>query len=229
MSTQKKFTNQTFSNNNAQSKITRRGIVRFLFASSAIGVLIENSSKKAQAEINDTLKHISKPRILGEADAPIHIIEYYSMTCGHCRDFHNKTFPEVKTNLIDTGKVKFEFSPFPLDGLALRAHALARVLPENKYFGMVTLLMSKQDKWKLAEDPLQSLYRYGQLAGISAADFNGLMQNRPLLEKIVEMRQKSSVSWQINATPSFVINNEKVISGNISFEEFKSELSDYKI
>ena len=229
MSTQKKFTNQNFSKNNAQSKITRRGIIRFLFASSAIGVLIENSSKKAQAEINDTLKHISKPRILGEADAPIHIIEYYSMTCGHCRDFHNKTFPDVKTKLIDTGKIKFELSPFPLDGLALRAHALARALPENKYFGMVTLLMSKQDEWKSAKDPLQSLYRYAQLAGISASEFNGLMQNRPLLEKIVEIRQKSSVKWQISATPSFVINNKKVISGNLSFNEFIAELAEYGI
>ena len=60
---------------------------------------------------------------------------------------------------------------------------MARALPENKFFGMVTLLMSKQDEWKKAEDPLQSLYRYGQLAGISANDFNGLMQNRNLLLK----------------------------------------------
>ena len=55
------------------------------------------------------------------------------------------------------------------------------------------------------------------------------MQNRPLLEKIVEIRQKSSVKWQISATPSFVINNKKVISGNLNFNEFTAELAEYGI
>lgn len=229
MNIQNNFAHHSFSVDSAYSKITRRGIIHFLVASATITGLTTNFSHKSLADINVSLEHISKPRILGRANAPIHIIEYYSMTCGHCRDFHNKTFPKVKTNLIDTGKVKFEFSPFPLDGLALRAHAIARALPENKFFGMVTLLMSKQDEWKKAQNPLQSLYRYGQLAGMSASDFNDLMENRPLLEKIVEMQQKSSIAWQINATPSFVINNEKVVSGNKSFKEFESELADYEI
>ncbi len=229
MNTLDNFAYRSFSEDSSRLKITRRSIIQFLLTSTTVAGLTVNFSHRSLADVNISLEHISKPRILGQADAPIHIIEYYSMTCGHCRDFHNKTFPKVKTNLIDTGKVKFEFSPFPLDGLALRAHAIARALPENKYFGMVTLLMSKQDEWKKAQDPLKSLYRYGQLAGISASDFNNLMQNRPLLEKIVEMRQKSSVAWQIDATPSFVINDEKVISGNKSFEEFKSELADYEI
>ena len=229
MSIKENFGHHSFASNNAFPAITRRSFIHFFVASGTFACLTTNFSRKPLADINDTLEHISKPRILGKSNAPIHITEYYSMTCNHCRDFHNKTFPELKTNLIDTGKVKFEFSPFPLDGLALRAHAIARALPENKYFGMVTLLMSKQDEWIKAQDPLKALYRYGQLAGMSASDFNGLMRNRPLLEKIVEMRQKSSVTWQIKATPSFVINDEKMISGNISFEEFKSELADYEI
>ena len=215
--------------NYVRPKITRRDIIHFLVASATVTGLTTNFSHKTLADINDSIEHISKPRILGQTDAPIQITEYYSMTCSHCRDFHIQTFPDLKINLIDTGRVKFEFFPFPLDGLALRAHAMARALPENKFFGMVTLLMSKQDEWKKAEDPLQSLYRYGQLAGISANDFNGLMQNRNLLEKIVEMRQRGAVAWQIEATPSFVINDEKVISGNISFEKLKSELADYGI
>ena len=89
--------------------------------------------------------------------------------------------------------------------------------------------MSKQDEWIKAQDPLQALYRYGQLAGVSAAEFNRLMQNRPLLEKIVEMRQKSSVSWQINSTPSFVINDKKVVSGNLNFDEFNAEIAEFSV
>ena len=53
------------------------------------------------------------------------------MTCPHCANFHNDTLPEVKTRLIDTGMVQFEMRPFPLDRVALRGHALARMLQAN--------------------------------------------------------------------------------------------------
>ena len=215
--------------NNPLKCSNRRSVMRFIGASATASGLTLFVPKLAMAELDDSLAHISNPRIIGQADAPIHVVEYFSMTCGHCGDFHNGTFPDVKAKLIDTGKVKFELSPFPLDGLALRAHALARALPESKYFGMITLLMSKQDEWIKAQDPFQALYRYGQLAGVSADEFNGLMQNRPLLEKIVEMRQKSSVSWQINSTPSFVVNDKKVISGNLSFDEFNAEIAEFGV
>jgi protein-disulfide isomerase len=49
------------------------------------------------------------------------------------------------------------------------------------------------------------------------------------LEKIVEMRQKSSVSWQINSTPSFVVNDKKVISGNLSFDKFNAEIAEFGV
>ena len=75
--------------------------------------------------------HVTSPRILGKADAPIKVIELFSMTCSHCASFHNNTFPDVKKRLIDTGMVHFEMQPFPLDQVALRAHALARALPRK--------------------------------------------------------------------------------------------------
>ncbi|MBT5799832.1 MAG: thioredoxin domain-containing protein [Alphaproteobacteria bacterium] len=207
----------------------RRDWLKYMGASMTFASFALMFPASSFATTNQSLVHISKPRFLGEPDAPIHIVEYFSMTCGHCGDFHNNTFPNVKSKMIDTGKVKFELSPFPLDGLALRAHALARALPENKYFGMITLLMNKQNEWMRADDPLKTLYRFGQLAGVSADDFNGLMQNRSLLEKIVEMRELGSTKWQINATPSFVVNNKKVISGNKTFDEFSAELAEFGI
>jgi protein-disulfide isomerase len=43
------------------------------------------------------------------------------------------------------------------------------------------------------------------------------------------MRQKSSVSWQINSTPSFVVNDKKVISGNLGFDEFNAEIAEFGV
>ena len=57
-------------------------------------------------------------QVLGAAEAPVTIVEYASMTCPHCADFHAKTYPELKKRYIDTGKVRFIFREFPLDPLA---------------------------------------------------------------------------------------------------------------
>src|SRR5438093_6803509 len=63
--------------------------------------------------------------IQGQADAPVTIVEYASMTCPHCSHFHETTYPEMKKKYIDTGKVRFVFREFPLDPLALAASMLS--------------------------------------------------------------------------------------------------------
>ena len=169
--------------------------------------------------------HVTSPRILGEADAPIKVIELFSMTCSHCASFHNNTFPDVKKRLIDAGMVRFEMQPFPLDQVALRAHALARALPQNKYFPMVSMLLKDIDRWARDPDPLAALLQMARLAGMSAAEFDAAMNNRPLLEAIVAMRQDANRTWQIEATPSFVVNDKTILSGDLSYEEFASKIN----
>ena len=174
---------------------------------------------------DQTVEHVTSPRILGKADAPIKVIELFSMTCSHCASFHNNTFPDVKKRLIDTGMVRFEMQPFPLDQVALRAHALARALPQSKYFPMVSMLLKDIDRWARNPDPLAALLQMARLAGMSAAEFNAVMKNRPLLEAIVSMRQDANRTWQIEATPSFVVNNKTILSGDLSYEEFASKIN----
>ena len=165
------------------------------------------------------------PRRLGRNDAPVRVAEYYSMTCGHCADFHNNIFPTIKSKLIDTGIVRFEMRPFPLDGLALRAHALARSVPQKKFFPLVKVLLAQHPVWLRAKDPLAALMKIARLAGVSAEEFNAIMRNRKLLEAIVALRQEGVDDWQIASTPSFVVNNDEVLSGNMSYENFAERLS----
>ena len=176
---------------------------------------------------DDLIEHALSPRVIGNDDAPIRVAEYYSMTCGHCADFHNNTFPKVKAKLIDEGVVRFEMHPFPLDGLALRAHALVRAVPKTKFFPLVKMLLAKQPVWVRAADPVAELQKMARLAGVSADEFNGIMRNRPLLEGIVDLRQKGMDDWKISSTPSFVVNDDLTISGNRDYEEFAEELSAY--
>ena len=174
---------------------------------------------------SDIIAHVKSPRLLGRNDAPIEVIEFFSMTCSHCASFHANTFPEIKTRLIDEGVVRFEMRAFPLDGLALRAHAMARSVSGEKYYPLVNMLLEKQTNWASAADPIDALRKLGRLAGISSAEFDATMRNRPLLESIVQMRQDALRDFDVKSTPSFVINNETTISGKLSFEEFAEKIN----
>ena len=178
----------------------------------------------ARAE-TDIIAHAKAPRFLSRNDAPIKVIEFFSMTCSHCAKFHSDTFPEIKTRLIDEGLVRFEMRAFPLDGLALRAHAMARTVSDEKYYPLVNMLLEKQTSWASAADPIDALRKLGRLAGISSAKFDAIMRNRPLLESIVQMRQDALQEFDVKATPSFVINNETTISGSLSFDEFAEKIN----
>ena len=202
--------------------ITRRAFVGAGAASAAFSILPTGA-----LHADDMLENALSPRVIGNADAPIHVAEYYSMTCGHCADFHNNTYPKVKAKLIDEGIVRFELRPFPLDGLALRAHALVRAVPETKFFPLVKMLLAKQPVWARAADPVAELQKMARLAGIGTDEFNGIMQNRPLLEGIVNQRQKGIDQWRISSTPSFVVNDDSVLAGYMSYEEFAEALSAY--
>ena len=195
--------------------------------------LFQNKKEKVEPKIDQPddasdpnfVDYVLAPRYLGNPSAPIQIIEFFSMTCGHCASFHRDTFPMVKQRLIDENIVRFEKRAFPLDGLALRAQAMARSLPLSKYYPMIDMFMEKQPIWTNAEDPIKALKKLANRAGLSGAAFDATMRNRSVLEGIVKMRQEASDEWEVKSTPSFVINNQTVISGSLSYDEFAEKIN----
>lgn len=206
--------------------LTRR---RFLAQGAATSLLIAGLPVIAQARVEASAERAAEIRFLGKADAAVTVAEYFSMTCGHCGRFHRNTFPQVKTDLIDHGLIRYEMHPFPLDGLALRAHALCRALPTDSYFKMVDVLLDKQESWIGAADPVAELKKFAKFAGISSGAFDEIMQNRSYLEAIVQIRQDAVSQHQISSTPSFVVNGNKTFSGALSFDEFLAELNAFGI
>lgn len=166
---------------------------------------------------------------LGDADAPITVIEYASMTCSHCASFHNdtaaepSTYSQVKAKYIDTGLVKFVFRPFPLDGLALRASMLASCSGPSRYEAFTKVLFAQQRQWATSEDPMAELKQIARMGGMSGAAFDQCMENEPLAESIVETRQKGAKEFNIGSTPSFVIEG-KLYAGALSMEQFEEAL-----
>jgi protein-disulfide isomerase len=166
--------------------------------------------------------------VLGADNAPVTIIEYASMTCSHCADFHNKTYPKLKERYIDTGKVRFIMREFPLDPLAAGAFMLARCAgkdDKNKYFAMVETLFHQQRDW-LVQRPLDPLKAIAKQAGFSEQTFEQCLANQQVLNGIEQVRQRAAEKLGVNSTPTFFING-KIQRGAITIEELDRQIESY--
>jgi len=142
---------------------------------------------------------------IGKADAPVTIIEYSSLSCPHCAAFHKEVFPELESQYIDTGKVRYVMREFPLNEAALAGAVVARCLDPSRYFAFTSLLFSKQNDWAFKEDALTPLKALAKQAGMSGEEFDKCIDNEALQKKILAVRDEGQKKG-VNATPSFFVN-----------------------
>jgi len=162
---------------------------------------------------------------LGNADAPNIIVEYASMTCPHCAVFEKTTFPDLKSKYVETGKVRFIFREFPLDGLAARASMLARCAPPDRYFPMIDALFQTQENWAVqGKDGMDRLLQFARQAGFSKESFDKCMDDKELFNKIVESRTRAHETFGVDSTPSFFVNGKR-LSGEHEVKDFDSILT----
>ncbi|MCX2723783.1 thioredoxin domain-containing protein [Roseibium salinum] len=157
-------------------------------------------------------------KVLGEEDAPVTIVEYASMTCSHCANFHKRTYPELKKNYIDTGKVRFIFREFPLDPVAAGGFMLARCAPQDKYFEVVDTMFENQRAWAFTDNPYQSMLDFSKQIGFTQESFEQCLTNQELLDAVNAVKDRGANEFGVTSTPTFFINGEKH-SGALSIEE----------
>jgi protein-disulfide isomerase len=160
-------------------------------------------------------------RSAGKPDAPVTVIEYFSLTCSHCAAFHKEVWPQVKSKLVDTGKIRMVWRDFPLDQLALAAAVVARALPADRYEGFVSALLASQDRWAFARgvDNIGEIAKIAALAGMSRAQVDAALSDQALQRGILEMRLKAQQEHNVNSTPTFVFGS-RVQPGEVSYERF---------
>jgi protein-disulfide isomerase len=162
---------------------------------------------------------------MGDAKAPITVIEYASMTCPHCAHFSATTFPELKKRYIDTGKVRFIFREFPLDQLAAAGFILARCAGPDKYFPLVETLFAQQRDW-IVQKPLAPLLAIAKQAGLTQEAFEACLDNREVLENMEKVRTQAAEKLGVNSTPTFFINGKRM-AGALSIEDMEKEFAPF--
>ncbi|HBR69737.1 MAG TPA: hypothetical protein DEA55_10225 [Rhodospirillaceae bacterium] len=185
----------------------------------------EAAALSASAATIDLDAALSERRI-GDANAPVTIQEFASLTCSHCAQFHTTTFPDLKTQLIDTGKASLVMSEFPLNKPALDATMVARCLPADRYFSFVGLLFEKQADWAGDANYTNFLKQNAQLAGLSAEQFDACINNETLRNTILDRMKEAQTKHNVQSTPTFVVGESNVISGAMPLEVYVKAVED---
>ena len=158
-------------------------------------------------------------QILGDPDAPVTIIEYASLSCPHCAQFHNDVLPELKERYIAPGKVRLIYRDFPLDQTALAAAVLAHCAGPERYFSMLDVLFETQSNWARADDPIAALKRLGKLGGLTEQEMEACLADEGLTDAILRERLAGQNEYDIGSTPTFIIDG-KAYPGSRDVEEF---------
>ena len=176
----------------------------------------------ARADDNSILDIKDNDFYIGEENAPITIIEYASMSCSHCADFHNDTLEELKNEYIDTGKVRFVFRDFPFNYPALAGSMILRCVPEDVRYDYMNGLYKLQKSWVNRDHTKtkSELYKIMQSGGMQQDDFDACLSNVDLENQLLEGVMEAQREFKIGRTPSFIINGV-LYSGNKNIKEFR--------
>ena len=178
---------------------------------------------KTTNELNVSVLDASLQELsIGDDKAAVTIIEYSPMTCSHCADFHTNTYPTLKKNHIEKGEVRFIFREFPLDKLSMATSMLARCVDSSISLAFIDILFQNRNKW-YSDNALAELKNLSKQAGLSSEDFDQCLNDQELLDQLILQKENAIKEFQINSTPSFIINGN-VISGNKPYSYFKSEI-----
>jgi|TARA_B100000530_G_scaffold192954_1_gene122601 protein-disulfide isomerase len=163
-----------------------------------------------------------KDFVIGNEDAKITIIEYASLSCSHCADFHVNTLETLKKEYIDTGKVKMVFRDYPFNYPALLGSMVLRCIPENYRYDYMNALFKLQTDWvnKKNKKTIQELYKIMQSGGMTKDEYDACIYNTELENEILKGVMEAQNQFNIKSTPSFIING-KLIEGNKSIKEFR--------
>ncbi|MBO9456716.1 DsbA family protein [Paracoccus sp. R12_1] len=152
---------------------------------------------------------------LGADDAPLTVIEYASFTCGHCANFHDQSWPKLKSEYVDTGKVKFIQRDVYFDQVGLWAGILARCGGDDKYYAVSDMLFDEQQKWLSGgngEEIASNLRKIGLKAGMTEDQMTACWDDSAKAEQLIATFQQNATADEIEATPTFIIGGEKVMN-----------------
>jgi len=192
---------------------TRRTALQILAAGAAslatgLPALAQDASPSDLADAAGPLGDI----VQGAADAKVTVVEYASMTCSHCANFHKTTYQELKKRYVETGKARYILREFPLDPLAVAAAMLIRT-QGDRFYEVAEDFFLKQADWAFTNKPLDALRAMALQAGITVEVFEATLKDEKLYQGVLESRKIATERFKVNSTPTVFINGKRFAGG----------------
>ena len=163
-------------------------------------------------------------QVEGAEDAPVHVIEYVSLTCSHCANFQSTVFPQLKADFIDTGKITYELREAYFDRYGLMAAMVARCGGPDRYFGFVDLFLTRQSRWIRSDDIPGELAKMGRQGGLTEEQVNACLADPAAERALVEAYAEYRNDPRFTGTPTLIVDDRKV--QNPSYENLKDAIED---
>nr|WP_246168545.1 thioredoxin domain-containing protein [Wolbachia endosymbiont of Ctenocephalides felis wCfeT] len=185
---------------------------------------VNTKAKIAEVTSEELLSPLPGDKLLGDPKAPILMIEYASLTCYHCSLFHKDIFPHLKRKYIDTGKMLYIFRHFPLDYRALKAAMLSYCYEKQEdYFNFNKAVFNSIESWNYSNlSDLTVLQRVAALSNLKQSAFNQCINDKDIMDKIINDKSLAINKLGITATPIFFIKpNDGRSYNNIKHEGYR--------
>jgi protein-disulfide isomerase len=165
--------------------------------------------------------------VMGAANAPVTMIEYFAQACSACAAFDQQVFPLLKAKYIDTGKVRYVMRLFPLFPIDEPAYNLDTCAPNENFFQAADMLFKNQPQWDTAEykdaDP-NGLMRMAHLLGLSDGQAESCMRSTAHRDRMNQVAHDGDARYSIPGTPTFVIDFQKADFAHDNWDEVQTAL-----
>lgn len=201
-----------FTNHHTDSK--RRFIALGITSLLALSACGNSGSPKANANGGQSAYEVADDHAIGNPDAKVTVVEYASVVCGACANFHTSVYPDFKKKYIDSGLVRFVFREFPTspENLAQAGFLIANCAAEDRFFDNISLQFKRQRQiFKAAGDGTvrREYVAIAKSAGLSETEFDACLQNEEEIARYKAVYQ-AGIDAGVSSTPSFFVNGEAV-------------------
>lgn len=207
----------------------------------------EAYKKKIEAQVNEVDQYKAKlnefqksekykPELLtteqpfeiqvGDPKAPHQVVEYMSLTCTHCKDFHDNTFYPLKKDMIDTGKVFMRIRPFPLNGTAVKAAMILSCIKKEDQLAFMGALFKSQPQWGFVDNEAALIERLKTIAvigGLNNNEFDACYGDAKKQDEVLMSMKAAAEGLMVDSTPALFVDGTRYL-GARDAETFKKAI-----